>query len=128
MSNVSIIVINYNGKGVIINCLRALGRQSFKDFDIVIVDNCSSDNSLLKIRKFLEKNPLTNPTRIIPSGSNLGFAGGNLEGLRHATGKYIALLNNDTEADGRWLEELVRAMYNDLQVGICASKLIVYGK
>ena len=50
-----------------------------------------------------------------------------LAGLRQATGEYIALLNNDTEPDKEWLGELVRAMDNCPDVGICASKLIVYG-
>jgi len=58
---------------------------------------------------------------------NIGFAGGILEGLKHATGEYIALLNNDTEPDKEWLGEQVEAMDNSPDVGICASKLIVYG-
>jgi len=127
MTKVSVIVTNYNGKGLVRSCLKALEGQTFKDFDIVLVDNCSSDNSLHEIRKFLEKSPLTNPIKIIPSGSNLGFAGGSLEGLKHTNGKYIALLNNDAEPDERWLEKLVMAMDSDPKVGICASKLIVYG-
>ena len=64
MLRVSVIVINYDGRDFMIDCLIALEGQTFKDFDIVIVDNCSSDNSLLKIRKFLEKNPLTNTTTL----------------------------------------------------------------
>ena len=127
MSNVSIIVINYNGKGFIINCLRALGRQSFKDFDIVIVDNGSIDGSLYETQRFLEETSKALVANLIPFNRNLGFAGGNLEGLKHTNGEYVALLNNDTEPDEKWLEELVMAMDNDPKVGICASKLIVYG-
>ena len=55
---------------------------------------------------------------------NTGFTGANLEGLPHAKGKYIALLNNDTEPCGEWLAELCEAMDQDPEVGICASKLV----
>lgn len=126
MSNVSIIVINYNGKGVIINCLRALGRQSFKDFDIVIVDNGSIDGSLYETQRFLEETSKALVAYLIPFDRNLGFAGGNLEGLRYTKSEHIALLNNDTEPNEGWLEELVTAMDNDPEVGICASKLLVH--
>jgi GT2 family glycosyltransferase len=125
MARVSIIVINYNGKGLVIDCLKALEEQSLKDFEIVVVDNGSLDDSLHEIQRFLEKSPIDPLVKLIPLGKNSGFAGGNLEGLKYAEGEYIALLN--IEANKKWLEELVKAMYNDPKVGICASKLIVYG-
>jgi len=127
MSRVSVIIVNYNGQGLIRDCLTALGRQSFKDFKVVIVDNGSSDGSLDEIRIFLNESLLAPVVKLIPLDKNLGFAGGNLEGLKHTFGEYIALLNNDAEPDGRWLGELVMAMDSNPEVGICASKLIVYG-
>jgi hypothetical protein len=65
--------------------------------------------------------------KLVPLGENLGFSGGGLEGLKHANGEYIALLNNDTEPDEQWLEQLVIAMDSNLAIGMCASKLILYG-
>lgn len=127
MPRVSLIIINYNGKGFIAKSLEALERQCFKEFEIVIVDNGSLDDSLYEIKGFLNESSIGSLVKLIPLNKNQGFAGGNLEGLKHACGEYIALLNNDAEPDGRWLEELVKAMDNDPQVGICASKLIVYG-
>jgi GT2 family glycosyltransferase len=124
---VSIIIVNYNGRRLILDCLKSLERQSFADFEVIIVDNGSLDGSLAAIQQFSEETSLDYLIRIIPLGRNLGFAGGNVEGLRYADGKYIALLNNDTEPDERWLEELVKAMESDPVAGICASKLIVYG-
>lgn len=64
--------------------------------------------------------------KLISLERNLGFAGGNLEGLRCAKGEHIALLNNDTEPDEKWLEELVLAMESDHKIGICASKIILH--
>ena len=126
MPQASLIIVNYNGREYIIDCLRALEGQLFKDFKIILIDNGSSDGSLDKIRNYLEESPLAPVVKFIALDKNLGFAGGASEGLKHAHGEYIALLNNDTGPDGRWLEELVKAMDNDPKVGICASKLIIF--
>ena len=127
MARVSVIIVNYNGKGVILNCLKALEGQSFRDFEVIVVDNNSVDDSLNEIQNFLEESSIASFVKLIPLDKNSGFARGNLEGLKHTKGKYIALLNNDTEPDMRWLEELVKTMGDDPDIGICASKLMVYG-
>ncbi|MCX5806885.1 MAG: glycosyltransferase family 2 protein [Proteobacteria bacterium] len=121
---VSIIVINYNGNDITIKCLQGIQKQTFKDFEIIIVDNYSTDNSLTYIKNFVTTEKLNEKTKIIPLLKNSGFSGGNLEGLKYAEGKYIALLNNDTEPDKKWLFELIGAMENNSDIGICASKLI----
>jgi hypothetical protein len=126
MAKVSLIVINYNGRDFVANCLRALEGQLLKNFEIVLIDNASSDGSLNEIETFLRGSSLSSHIKLIPLKMNRGFAGGNLEGLRHAHGEYIALLNNDTEPDKKWLEELVKAMDSDPKIGICASKMIVH--
>lgn len=125
--SVTVVLINYNGMGFIIDCLRALEGQSFKDFEILIIDNASSDGSLGVIKTLLEESQLGSLVKLIPLNTNVGFGGGCVEGLRYAQGEYIGLLNNDTEPDNRWLEELVKVMDNDPKVGVCGSKLIVYG-
>ena len=127
MPSVSVIIINYNGKGFVIDCLMALERQIFKDFEIIIIDSGSSDNSLYEMKRFLERSPLAPFVILVPLGKNLGFAGGSLEGLKHTNSEYIALLNNDTEPDKEWLGELLKGMDIDPKVGICASKIIVHG-
>lgn len=127
MTKVSLIVINYNGKDLIAGCLRALEGQLFKDVEIILIDNGSSDGSLDKIRDYLDESPLAPVVKLTPLDKNLGFAGGVSEGLKHANGEYIALLNADTEPDKKWLEELVKVIDSEPKVGICASKLIVHG-
>jgi len=127
MTKVSLIIINYNGRDFIANCLRALEGQLLKDFEIVLIDNASTDGSLDEIETFLRGSLLSSHVKLIPLKINMGFAGGNLEGLRRANGEYIALLNNDTEPDRGWLGELVKVMDTDPKVGMCASKIIVYG-
>ncbi len=124
---VSLIIVNYNGAGLIANCLHALENQTFQDFEIIIVENGSTDNSLEVINSFLSESPIGSRTNVVALNRNLGFAGGNIEGLKYASGKFIALLNNDTEPRESWLQELYHAMLSDPKTGICASKLILYG-
>ena len=127
MAKVSVIVVNFNGSGITIDCLKALEEQIFKDFNIIIVDNGSSDNSLSEVQTFVKESILGPQIMLIPLMENRGFAGGNLGGLKFAEGEYIALLNNDTQVERKWLSELTGAMENHSDVGMCASKLIVHG-
>lgn len=127
MPKVSVIVLNYNGKGITTVCLKALAAQSFQDFEALIVDNGSSDDSVYEIKSYLHENAIAPVVRLICLDKNLGFTGGNLEGYRYAQGEYIALLNNDARPDRKWLEEIVKAMEGHAEVGICASKMIANG-
>ena len=125
MPKVSIIVVNYNGEQVLGDCLIALGRQSFRDFEIVLVDNGSSDGSIALVERLREKLRGA-PMGLVLLSGNRGFPAGNTEGLRHCSGDYIVLLNNDTEADEGWLQALVDAADAHPEAGICASRLIVH--
>ena len=125
MSTVSLIVLNYNGEAVILDCLRAIDAQTFKDIELIIIDNNSNDSSIDLIERFKRHSALRLKTYYLKE--NFGFSSGNLEGLKYAEGEYIALLNNDTEADKKWLEDLVKAMDSHPDVGTCASKMIVHG-
>lgn len=121
MVKTSVIIVNYNGSGVIIDSLEKLGEQTTKDFEVLVVDNASADDSVARIRSLFPA------VKILALDTNLGFTGGNIEGLKHSHSEYIALLNPDTEVAPDWLESLMRVMDNNPQAGICASKLIVYG-
>lgn len=125
MPAVSVVVLNYNGKDYLGACLSSLEKQTFRDFEVILVDNGSSDGSV----GYVEDNfPWV---RVIALGENLGFCGGNNVGIGEARGEYIALLNNDTEVDPRWLEELKTALdetTNVENVGFCASKILVHGQ
>ncbi len=127
MPIVSVIIVNYNGAELVIDCLKSLDLQIFRDFEVLIVDNGSSDCSATKIQLFLDGGLISSPAKLIALDSNLGFAEGNLKGLNFAVGKFIALLNNDTAPEKDWLLSLVRAMESEPGVGICASKIINHG-
>lgn len=127
MPRVSIIIVNFNGERVLEECLRAVEGQSFRDFEIVLVDNGSVDGSFPLACRLREGWNASLPLILIPLPENRGFTGGNIEGLRHCSGDYIALLNNDTVTDREWLNSLVAAMDAHPEAGVCGSKLVAYG-
>ena len=101
---VSVVVVNYNGGDYLRGCLASLARQTFTDFETIVIDNASTDGSLDSIGE----KPLG--TRIIRQDTNLGFAGGNNVGARLARGRWLALLNPDAEAAPDWLGAMTRAV------------------
>jgi GT2 family glycosyltransferase len=115
---VSIIVVNWNGQRLLSGCLGSLSRQTYTNREIILVDNGSADSS---VRYVKEKFPAV---KVIELRENTGFTGGNAQGLKAADGEFVALVNNDTRAHDRWLENLLRPMLEDSSVGICASKLL----
>lgn len=117
---VSVIVVNWNGKELLTPCLQALRQQRFRDFEIIIVDNGSTDGSVEFVRAGFTE------ARVIALDENLGFSAANNIGIGHARGKYIALLNSDTEVEPRWLEELVNALDAQPEIGFCASKMLLW--
>jgi GT2 family glycosyltransferase len=120
---VSIILLNYNGKRFLGNCLNSILNQSYTDFEIIFYDNASNDNSV----EFVCQNFKNNCLKIIEGKENLGFAGGNNEALKYCTGELIVLLNNDTVVEKNWLEELVTAYGENENVGIVQSLVLTEG-
>lgn len=119
---VSIIVLNWNGKDDIFECLDSLFRQAYRAFEIVVVDNGSTDGSLDLIRQ-----RYGNSLRIIANPTNVGFAEGCNVGIRASQGEFIALVNSDAIVEPSWLEALVQGM-QEPSAGMCASKIYYYGK
>ncbi len=117
----SVIIVNWNGKKHLEVCLGSLLRQSYLNFEIILVDNASTDGSI----EFLKQN-YSNRLKIMQNNENLGFAGGNNVGIKAANGKHILLLNNDTEVHEKWIEELVKVAEQDPSVGMCASKILSF--
>jgi GT2 family glycosyltransferase len=118
-----VIIPNWNGRRFLEECIDSLKGQTFQDFEILLVDNGSTDGSA----DFAEAQ-YGEFVRVVRNKENLGFAGGNNIGIRRAKGEYIVLLNNDTWADPRWLEELVKATQCAPPVGMWASKVCVYSR
>ncbi len=101
---VAVVIVNYNGGAMLARCLDALGRQTFRDFHTVVVDNASADGSADGLEGRYPG------VEVVRAGGNLGFAAGNNLGIRHARGaEWVALLNPDAYAAPDWLEMLMRA-------------------
>jgi hypothetical protein len=117
-STVTVVIPNWNGRHLLPACLSALGEQSFSGFEIVVVDNGSTDGSVGWIQ---ESHP---GVRVLANKENLGFAAAVNQGICASQSKYVALLNSDTRAGDRWLASLVEAAEAEPEVGMCASKML----
>ncbi len=114
---VSIISVNYDHPEITCELLASLKKISYPNIEIIIVDNASPhDDPSIIPGSFPEVN-------FIRSSENLGFAGGNNIGIRVAKGKYVLLLNNDTEVDPGFLEPLVEKFENNPGIGAASPKI-----
>lgn len=123
MPRVHIVLLNWNGWQDTIECLKSLENLEYPNFEIVVVDNASTDDS---VREIKERYPGIN---LLESESNLGYAGGNNIGLRYALEHdtdYVWLLNNDTVVHKDALSSLIDKMREKPSAGICGSRLIYY--
>jgi len=120
--SISIIIVNYNGGHLLTACLETIHAQSFKEFEIILADNASTDGSVTYVQDTFPA------VKIVALSSNIGFAGANIAGLQYAKGDFIMLLNNDVEVDKNCIANLYYAMDADPRIGICATKMIEYGK
>lgn len=117
---VSIIILNWNGKNDTVECLNSLKKIDYPNYEITIVDNGSTDGSQKEIRRKFPH------VRLIENSENLGFAEGNNIGIKHALEEstdYILLLNNDTVVDKRFLNELIDVAQKDERIGIVGPKI-----
>lgn len=121
MCKVSVIIVNWNGKELLADCLTSVLNQTFKDLEIILVDNGSTDDSIHFIETHFPS------IKIVSLKENTGFTGGNIEGLKYAEGVFIALQNNDAVLTKDWLKDMVTAMQGDDQIGMCSSKIIIDG-
>ncbi len=119
---ISIIIPNWNGAHLLPACLGSLQCQTCTDFELIVVDNASTDDSRARVAE------LSPAARMLALDSNRGFAGGVNAGIRAARGEILVLLNNDTEAEPTWLEELVRALDSKRGAAMAASKLRLFDR
>jgi len=118
----SVIILNYNGKNYLNNCLASVLKNNYSNYEIILVDNASTDGSLQTAEHRFSDDPRL---KIVKNTSNLGFSGGNNIGYSHCQGEYIVFLNNDTTVDAVWLTNLVDALQNDHTIGLAQSKILM---
>ncbi len=117
--DVSIIIVNYNGKNITENCLNSIFSLKEKvEKEVIVVDNGSNDGSVEYLKERFPQ------VFFIENKKNIGFAKGNNLGIKKSRGKYVVLLNNDTEVLNKAFERAYYFMEKNKDVGICGFKLL----
>ena len=114
----SVIIPNWNGKHLLKICLASLKKQSFEDFEVVVVDNGSNDGSNEYIETYFPE------VKLVKLESNIGFAPAVNLGLKICVGEMMVLLNNDTEVDKDCLKILVQTAEEKKDIGFIAAKML----
>ena len=117
---ISIIIPHYNGKDILSECIDSLQNSTWKNFEIIVVDNHSSDDSIKMIKSKYPK------VKIVQSDQNLGYAGGCNLGIPSTKGEYIVFLNNDTIHKPNWLEPMVEILEKDSKISSVQPKIKNY--
>jgi GT2 family glycosyltransferase len=118
-------VVNWNRLDLLSACLESLTRQQGVDFEVIVVDNGSSDGSVeMAEREFGRGQRLS--LRVLANSDNRGFCAANNQGIAAARAEFIALLNNDAAAEPGWLAALRRSFEGRPEVGMAASKILVF--
>lgn len=118
MPEVSVIIPNWNGKKLLPPCLAGVFGQTFSDFEIIVVDNGSTDGSVNFVKKNYPK------VQLIKLPKNLGFASAVNRGIAECKSKYLALLNNDARPDKNWLSNLYGEIVSRPEVFAVVPKVI----
>lgn len=117
--NLSIIIISYNTCKMTVECLRSVYKEAISgDYEVLVLDNNSSDNSVKAIKREFPK------VKLIALTENLGFAQGNNECIRQATGKYILLLNPDTVVLNNAIDKLLVFALENPKAGVWGGKTL----
>lgn len=122
---VSVVVLNWNGADDTLACLDSLAALTYANFNVVLVDNGSSDASTTRLRAHAAPYPLT----LIETGRNLGYAGGNNVGTRHALehgADFVLVLNNDTTVAPDLLERLLDSAQRNPDAGVFSARILYF--
>ena len=118
----SVIIPSWNGLALLRGCLEALRWQTYPNYEVIVADNGSTDGSVAALRHEYPE------VRVLALPTNGGYSGGCNAGIKAARGELLVMLNNDTEADPRWLEALVEAMDRHPEAGSVASRIMIYDR
>lgn len=117
MFEVSVVIVNYNAGNYLQTCLQSLWEQTFQNFEVILIDNCSSDNSQENIDR---KNNL----KIIKNSNNQGFARAQNQGFRLSQARFVMPLNFDILLTPTFLHEMLAAINLSPKIGSVSPKLL----
>ena len=104
---ISVIVLNYNGKKYLAKCLSSLQKNDYDNYEVILVDNASTDGSVEFVQKKFFK------VKIIQNKIGLGFAGGNNVGIKNAKGNFILLISNDTWVENNFIKKIANFYFKN---------------
>ena len=116
----TIVIPNINGKGWLKDSIESIYAQTEQDFELIIVDNGSTDESLEQARSYCGRPNFT----LIENGTNTGFSHAVNQGIARAKGEYVVMFNNDAFAEPEWLAELIRTAETDLKIFAVQSLML----
>ena len=119
---VSVIIPNWNGVAFLRPCLDSLRCQAYRGFEVIVVDNGSTDSSVPVVRREYPE------VRLLALSTNGGYSGGCNAGIRAAAGEFLVMLNNDTVAEPQWLGSLVEALDRHPDAGSAASRVMMHDR
>ncbi len=125
---ISIVIVNWNRRDLLRACLESVARQAglpAEGFETIVVDNGSGDGSIEMVEREFARDARLG-LRSIANRENRGFCAANNQGIAAARGEFVALLNNDAEAEPGWLNSLRGAFDGRPEVGMAASKILVF--
>ena len=119
MIDLSIIIVNWNTREYLLRCLKSVfGSENSPSWEVIVVDNGSQDGSGTEVKQFFPK------IHLIANEQNLGFAKATNQGLTHASGRYLLLLNPDTEVKQGAIDRFVHFIENHPDAGIAGGQLL----
>jgi GT2 family glycosyltransferase len=121
---ISVIVVNWNRRELLKACLESLARQTYQNYEVIIIDNGSGDGSAEMAEELGKSYPVS--LKVIRNRENRGFCGANNQGFAESNAPLVALLNNDAEAQPDWLVALQTTSGQDPEIGMVASKILVW--
>lgn len=113
--NVSILTLTYNALDYTKEFISSLQKNTSTDYELVVIDNCSSDETASYLTDLAEKN---NNIRVILNKENLGFPAAINQGLLECSGNYIVIANNDIVVTDHWLERMLEVAESDPRIGL----------
>ncbi|MFX1385904.1 MAG: glycosyltransferase family 2 protein [Promethearchaeota archaeon] len=125
-SLVSIIIVNFNNNEYTLDCLKSLITQTYRNFEIILIDNASKYEIYLNLKRDIAKFKKQLNINLVRNNRCLYFSGGNNKGIKIARGKYICLLNNDTEVESNFIEKMIKFLEENKDAGMISPKIKVF--